>query len=70
MILNLESEILTVEEVARYLRMSKLTVYRLLQEGKIPSFKVGKQWRLKKQDLHTYLEQQKHQPHKGRGSKQ
>jgi excisionase family DNA binding protein len=36
-----EGEILTLEEVAAYLKAGKRTVYRLAQEGKIPAFKLG-----------------------------
>ena len=36
---------LTVEEVARYFGVNVTTVYRLVQQGKLPAFKVGNQWR-------------------------
>lgn len=37
--------ILTAKDVAKYLRMHVITVYRLAEQGKIPAFKVGRQWR-------------------------
>ncbi len=38
---NLREEILTLEEVAVYLKAGKRTVYRLVQQGDIPAFKLG-----------------------------
>lgn len=40
--------IMTVAEVAEYLRLGEATVYRLVQEGEIPGVKVGRSWRFKK----------------------
>ncbi len=41
-------EILTIDEVAEYLKIPKSTVYKLAQEGKIPAQKVGRHWRFHK----------------------
>jgi excisionase family DNA binding protein len=46
---------LTTEEVAAYLRVDKYTVYRLVSSGKIPGFKVGRQWRFKQSILERWL---------------
>ncbi|RWS93987.1 helix-turn-helix domain-containing protein [Aeromonas caviae] len=43
-----EGEILTLEEVAAYLKAGKRTVYRLAQEGRIPAFKLGGSWRFRR----------------------
>ena len=48
-------EILTVEEVAEFLKVSRDTVYRLTQQGKIPATKVGNQWRFTKTRLLEWL---------------
>ena len=40
--------IMTLEEVAKYLRVHKSTVYRMAREGSIPSSKVANQWRFRK----------------------
>lgn len=45
---RLYNEIMTIKDVAKFLILHPLTVYRLVQEGKIPAFKVGRQWRNKK----------------------
>tara|TARA_R110000868_G_scaffold273449_2_gene532653 strand:- start:337 stop:513 length:177 start_codon:yes stop_codon:yes gene_type:complete len=47
----MEVETLTVEEVAKYLRVSRQTVYTLIRAGKIPHFKVGTKVRVKRSDL-------------------
>jgi excisionase family DNA binding protein len=47
--------LLTAEQVARYLRVDKFTVYRLVAQKKIPAFKVGNQWRFKQELLDDWL---------------
>ena len=44
-------KILTVPEVAQYLRVSRTTVWRWCNEGKIPAFKVGRDWRIHRTEL-------------------
>jgi excisionase family DNA binding protein len=36
---------MTVDEVAEYLKLSKITVYKLTQKGEIPGFRIGSSWR-------------------------
>lgn len=50
-----EDEILTLDEVAIYLKAGKRTVYRLAQEGKIPAFKLGGTWRFRRSDLEQWI---------------
>jgi excisionase family DNA binding protein len=47
----MENTPLTVEEVAKILRVSRQTIYVLCREGKIPHFKVGTKLRFKKADI-------------------
>jgi excisionase family DNA binding protein len=47
--------LLTTEQVARYLKVDKFTVYRLVMQRKIPAFKVGSQWRYKKELIDAWL---------------
>lgn len=51
-------EILTIEEVAQYLKLAKKTAYRLAAEGKLPGFKVGGSWRFKREDVQRWINQQ------------
>ena len=50
-----EDEILTIEEVAKYLRVSERTVYDWAQKGEIPSGKIGTVWRFKKSDIERWV---------------
>ncbi len=52
-------DILTVKEVADYLKLTERTLYRLVQEGKVPGFKVGSSWRFKGADIERWIEDQK-----------
>jgi len=50
--------IMTIEQVARYLSLHELTVRRLAREGEIPAFKIGRQWRVKKNLLDRWIERE------------
>jgi excisionase family DNA binding protein len=50
------SSLMTVDEVAQYLKMHPLTIRRLAREKKIPAFKLGRQWRVKRELLDEWLE--------------
>ncbi len=52
------NEIMTIQEVARYLSLHELTVRRLAREGELPAFKIGRQWRVKKSILDRWIERQ------------
>jgi excisionase family DNA binding protein len=51
-------EILTLKELAEYLKVNEKTIYRLSSEGKIPAFKVGNKWRFKKESIEQWIEEQ------------
>ncbi|MCL2093139.1 MAG: PTS sugar transporter subunit IIA [Treponema sp.] len=48
-------DILTIDEVAKYLRVSERTVYDWAQKGEIPSGKIGTAWRFKRSDLENWV---------------
>ena len=50
-----DDEILTLDEVAVYLKAGKRTVYRLAKKGGIPAFKLGGTWRFRKADLERWI---------------
>lgn len=50
---------LTVQDVAKYLNVDPKTVYRMLNKGDLPGFKVGGSWRFKKEDLDDWIAKQK-----------
>ncbi|MGH7843638.1 MAG: helix-turn-helix domain-containing protein [Candidatus Binatia bacterium] len=51
--------LLTLQEVAAYLRINKFTLYRLVAQRKIPAFKVGNQWRFNKNAIEAWLRKNK-----------
>lgn len=50
-----ESKFLTVAEVAAMMRVSKMTVYRLVHNGELPAVRVGRSFRVLEQDVDEYL---------------
>lgn len=50
-------ELMTLEEVANYLLVTKKTIYRLLERRSIPAMKVGRQWRFDKASIDVWLHQ-------------
>ena len=50
-------EILNIKEVSDYLKIPVSTLYKLIQNGKIPAIKLGKHWRFLKKDLALLFEQ-------------
>jgi excisionase family DNA binding protein len=53
-----EDIILTIPEVARYLKISKSKIYRLLSKKEIPHIKIGRNVRIRQTDLQTWVEKQ------------
>ncbi len=50
-----EVRFLTVAEVATVMRVSKMTVYRLVHNGELPAVRVGRSFRVPEQAVHDYL---------------
>lgn len=48
-------EIMTIPEVARYLKLSKSKIYNLVQAGKIPYLKIGRNVRIRESDLKQWI---------------
>ncbi len=53
---------MTTEEVREYLQVTQRTIYRLIDAGRIPAVRVGRQWRFRKQDVDRWLESQGGRP--------
>ncbi len=52
-------QVMTVDQVAAYLQLNRLTVYRYVREGRIPAAKIGKLYRILRSDVDQFLEAQK-----------
>ena len=50
--------LLTVAEVAELFRVSSMTVYRLIRNGELPAVRVGRSYRVREEDLQSYLQAQ------------
>jgi excisionase family DNA binding protein len=50
-----EARLKTVNEVADLLRVSRMTVYRMIKTGEMPAVRVGRSYRLREEDVHAYL---------------
>lgn len=51
------SDVMTIGELAGYLRVSKSTLYKLAKEGKLPGHKVGRHWRFHKAAVDEWLKE-------------
>lgn len=56
---HVADQILTLKEVADYLKLAEKTAYKLAAAGKLPGFKVGGSWRFKQTDIDQWIEEQK-----------
>ena len=50
-----KSELMTVSETCRYLKITTRTLYRYIQNRQIPAFKLGKEWRFVRSDLEQWI---------------
>ncbi len=51
-------QIMTVRELAEYLKIAEKTAYRFASEGKVPAFKVGGAWRFRKAEVDRWIKEQ------------
>ncbi|WP_101909230.1 helix-turn-helix domain-containing protein [Marasmitruncus massiliensis] len=51
-------DVLTVEELCEALKIGKNAAYRLLNEGKVKEFRIGRVWKISKSSLESYIRQQ------------
>jgi excisionase family DNA binding protein len=62
-----EGEILTLKEVAEYLKVTDRTIYRLAGTKRIPAFKVGGTWRFSRADIDAWIRRQSAEGQGGNG---
>lgn len=56
------SDLMTVEQVADYLQLNKLTIYKYIREGRLPAARLGKAYRIRLADVDAFLERQMSRP--------
>jgi len=64
----MKERLLSVEELAEYLQLSTKTVYRMLRRGQVPCYRVGNQWRFRKETIDAWLENEQQQPLEAAGT--
>ena len=52
------SPVMTVQDVAAYLRVDKSTIYRLVKAGALPAFKFGSEWRFNRENIDAWVKKQ------------
>jgi len=55
---EVEETFFTVQELAQYLKMKPITIYKHASKGEIPGFKIGAAWRFKKSSIDKWIEEQ------------
>ena len=55
---EVKAKVLTLKEVSDYLRVSRVTIYRMLKRGEIPAFRVAGNWRFNIEDLGHWIERE------------
>jgi excisionase family DNA binding protein len=54
--------VMSIDQLAAYLQLPKSTLYKLVQEGKVPGRKLGRQWRFHRRAIDTWLSQGANEP--------
>jgi len=54
-------EVLTIKGVAEYLNVHPMTIYKYVKEGKIPAFKIGTSWRIRRGSMEAWMEENEQQ---------
>ncbi|MBI1953033.1 MAG: helix-turn-helix domain-containing protein [Candidatus Omnitrophica bacterium] len=56
--MNEMNRLMTIEEVAAYMQVSRFTVYRLAKERSMPATRIGRQWRFQKEEIDRWMREQ------------
>lgn len=58
----MSDRLMHVEDVVRYLGLSKRTIYQHLRQGTLPAYRLGRQWRFRKEKLDEWLDRKANHP--------
>ena len=50
-------DVLTIEDLSAYLKIPRSTLYKIVREGKIPSQKIGRHWRFRREAINKWLDE-------------
>ena len=56
----IEMQYLTVKQVISILQVSQRTIYRMIDSGKLPAYKLDRDWRIAKEDMDQFLAERRH----------
>ena len=59
----MEDDILTLKDLAEYLKIAQKTLYLYAREGRIPAIKIGSAWRFRRADIAAWLEERRRLTH-------
>ena len=62
-----QEQLMDIKEVATYLQLKKSTIYTWVQEGVLPSFRLGRVWRFRRAELDEWLESSRYRPAEDEG---
>jgi len=51
---------MTVKEIAEYLDVHPMTIYKYVQDGEIPAFKIGASWRIRRDSIKKWMDENEH----------
>jgi len=52
--------VMTVKEIAEYLDVHPMTIYKYVQDGEIPAFKIGASWRIRRDSIKKWMDENEH----------
>ena len=58
-------DVMTIKDIADYLHMHPMTIYKYVKEGRIPAFKVGTSCRIRRDSIHRWIEESEQQKERG-----
>ncbi len=53
-------QVMTVKDVAEYLDVHPMTIYKYVRDGRIPAFKIGDSWRIRKDAMQKWIRENEH----------
>ena len=57
---------MTVRELSEYLKLDRMTIYKMLKEGNLPAARIGRQWRFFRSDIDAWIRSQSTGPNDAR----
>jgi len=54
-------EVMTVKDIAEYMDMHPMTIYKYVKEGNIPAFKIGSSWRIRRESIQKWIKENEQQ---------